>query len=407
MTKNRKHRTNIYQKRKIWFWIVILAIVVFLLKFLMFNKKPSEAARLVTVGICGCVKQKAVYTLHEGSDLAMLVHLAKGFSLNADVSDVDLNIVLQNDSVYHIPCLGYSSTELRMNYINEVNNIIKKSFRDYKKEVTIAVNQKEIEYYSILYVGMPAVFVLINYYPEFQRINFVHIPHSTMFLNTNYRLIDMFFTLDIEPTKKIVEHALGQKIDYYLIQDRFNFIELINMLGGVELNIDKNYAQEYNLQVGKNKLDGFYAWEYIRFIDWKNLNKQVYSDKDADLVREDNFKISPRSLEMTYEIRNQRQRFVLEGMRKAFNGLHTADQLFVVENFKNVFRTDMRVDFLNKLYKDILTTKHFSFGNIPGYYAHENNNLYFYPDLPKFEMLRKTEIRTYLQQRNHRKQVIY
>jgi len=391
-----------------WFWIILalLACLSVLIYFLL-NKKTTEN-RLIRVAACGCVNQRAVYTMREGSDLAMLIRLAKGFSINADAIHVNLDKIVMNDSVYHIPCKGAGiGNKQRSEFISQINQTIKLSYKDLSKEVVAAAQQKEIAYYSILYIGIPAVYVLINYYPEFHRINFIHIPHSALFLNTEYRLIDLFFTLDIYPTMRILEHSLGQKIDFYLIQDRFNFIDLIDLLGGVEINLDKPYAEEYNLKAGKNKIDGFYAWEYIRFLDWRNVKMTVKSEKKKDLVRQDNFEIDPGTMEMTYEMRNQRQRYVLEGMRRSFKELSTADQLYVIENFKSVFRTDMKVDFLNMLYKDILSTPSFSYGNVPGYYSKEGSKLFFYPDLPSFEMLRKREIRTYLEKRRNKNQVIY
>lgn len=402
-----KHKRSIYEKRKLWFWIVLalLSILAIVLYFLL-NKKTTEN-RLIRVAACGCVNHEAVYTMREGSDLAMLIRQAKGFSINADAIRVNMDKIVLNDSVYHIPCQGATSSKQRNEFISQINQTIKLSYKDLSKEVVAVARQKEIECYSILYIGIPAVYVLINYYPEFHRINFVHIPHSALFLNTEYRLIDLFFTLDIYPTMRILEHSLQQKIDYYLIQDRFNFIELIDLLGGVELNLDKAYASEYNLNAGKNKIDGYYTWEYIRFLDWRNLKMTVKSEKKKDLVRKDNFEVDPANMEMIYEMRNQRQRYVLEGMRKSFKELSTSDQLYVVDNFKNVFRTDMKTDFLMKLYKDILSTPSFSYGNVPGYYSKEGSKLFYYPDLPSFEMMRKREIRNYLEKRTNKNQVIY
>jgi len=407
MSMTQKHKRNIYEKRKMWFWIILaLLAILSVIIFFLLNRKTTEN-RLIRVAACGCVNQRAVYTMREGSDLAMLIRLSKGFSINADVINVNLDKIVLNDSVYHIPCRGAAGNKQRLDYINNINQSIKLSYKDLSKEVVAEAQQKEIECYTILYVGIPAVYVLITYYPEFHRINFVHIPHSAMFLNTEYRLIDLFFTLDIYPTMRILEHSMRQKIDFYLIQDRFNFIDLIDLLGGVEINLDKPYAEEYNLQAGKNRIDGYYSWEYIRFLDWRNVKMTVKSEKKKDLVRQDNFEIDARTMEMTYEMRNQRQRYVLEGMRKSFKELSTADQLFVIENFKNVFRTDMKADFLNLLYKDILSTPSFSYGNIPGYYSNDGSKLFFYPDLPSFEMIRKREIRTYLEKRKDKNQVIY
>ena len=404
---HKHHKMSIYKKRKICFWLVlILLTVIAIVVFFYFNRKITEN-KMIRVASCGCVNQRAVYTMREGSDLGMLIRLSKGFSLSADVAKVNLDRIVFNDSVYHIPCNSMTSSKQRYEFINKINQTITSSYKDFSKDVVVAAKQKEIEMYSILYIGIPAMYVLINYYPEFHRINFIHIPQSAMFLNNEYRLIDLFFTLDIYPTMRIIEHSLGQKIDNYMIQDRFNFIDLIDLLGGVEVNLDKPFATEYNLTPAKSELNGFYAWEFIRFLDWRNLKMTVKSDKKIDLVRSDNFETDPRNMERIYEMRNQRQRYVLEGMRRSFKSLSASDQLHVLDNFKNVFRTDMKVDFLMGLYKDILSSPSFSYGNIPGYYSAEGSKLFFYPDLPSFEMLRKREIRTYLEKRKDRKQVIY
>lgn len=206
---------------------------------------------------------------------------------------------------------------------------------------------------------------------------------------------------------RIVENRLKQKIDFYLIQDRFNFIDLINMLGGVNVKLDKPYAEEYKFNPGANELDGFHAWEYIRFLDWKNLPMVVKSEKKKDLVRLDNFSIDPRTMERIYEMRNQRQRHVLEAMRTSFLGMSKVNQLDVVDNFKDVFRTDMTTEFLMELYSDLLSTPNFSYGNIPGYYSAEGDKLFFYPDMPSFELLKRKEIRTYLENRKDKTQTIY
>ncbi len=407
MNKKHGHKMSIYRRRKIWFWSIVAVIAVLCLLIYMFTDKVNVDKKYIRVAACGCVKQRAVYTMREGSDLAMLVRMANGFTLNADVTRVNLDMIVKNDSVYHLPCKGNSSNSLRMSFIQEVNKTIRSSYKSINQEVVAEAKEKDIQCYSILYVGLPAVFVLINYYPEFHRINFVHIPHSTLFLHSEYRVIDMFFVLDIYPTMRIVERSLKQKIDFYMIQDRFNFIDLINLLGGVDINLDEPYAEEYDLKPGKNVIDGFYAWEYIRFVDWRNITMTVKSEKKKDLVRKDNFVIDPATTEMLYEMRNQRQRRVLEAMRTSFKNLSSREQLKVIDNFKNVFRTDMKPEFLAKVYKDILVSPKFSYGSLPGYFEHEKGKLFFYPDLPTFERLRKAEIRRNLEKRTNKEQVFY
>lgn len=398
-----------YKVRKIIFWSVVVLLMFLLLVFSLNFKKPGKETRLIRVAVCGCVKNPAVYTMRESSDMGMLVTRAGGFKLSADVNGVDLDRIVLHDSVYHVPCRLIKSDSAVYGYklAKEVNSMIRRSYVDLTNEIVAESNEKELKHFSILYVGIPAVFVIINYYPELQRINFVHVPHSTVFLNNDYRLIDFFFTLDIYPTMRIIEHRLKQKLDFYLIQDRFNFIDLIDMLGGVSVNLDKPYADEYNMNAGENMIDGFHAWEFIRFMDWRNIEMNVDGDKKMNLVTSDNFQIKPKTLERIYELRNHRQRHVLEGMRSSFLGMNKVDQFSVLNHFKDVFRTDMTNDFLMQLYGDLLSTPNFSYGNIPGYYSGEGDKLFFYPDLLSFESLKNKEIRTYLDIRRGLKQVVY
>lgn len=409
LVKRKRKSLDKFKIRKISFWAALILLLIIALIYFLHSTKSEVQHRLIRVGICGAVHIPAVYTMREGSDLGMLVRKANGFRANADVSKVNLDFIVQHDSIYHIPANGGSGNELRLSYelMSEVNRYTKASYTDLTQEVAREFKDKEIKKYSILYVGLPAVYVLINYYPEFNRINFIHLPHSTLFLNNEYRLIDIFFMLDIYPTMRILEHTLKQKIDFYLIQDRGKFIDLIDMLGGVELNLDASYAETYNLNTGRGVVDGFHTWEYIRFLDWRNIEMTVKSEKKKDLIREDNFQVAPGTWERIYEIRNQRQRYVLQGMRKSFKALSRNEQLNVIENFKNVFQTDMTVEFLMDLYEDILTTKDFNFGNIPGYYSREGMKLFFYPDLPNYEMLQRQEIRRCLEKRQGRTQIIY
>jgi anionic cell wall polymer biosynthesis LytR-Cps2A-Psr (LCP) family protein len=405
--RKRKKRLDKYKLRKICFWLVILALILLGSGYYILGHKTERVNRLIRVAVCGAVRKPAVYTMREGADLGMLVRKARGFRPDADMANVNLDRIVYNDSVYHIHAVAANETVLSNAFMREVHLSTNRAFSDLSKDVAAEFGDKEIRKYTILYVGLPAVYVLINYYPDFNRINFVHIPLSTLFLNNEYRLIDVFFTLDIYPTMRIIEHALKQKIDYYLIQDRYKFIDLIDMLGGVSVNLDKQFADSYTFKPGMNRLNGSEAWEYIKYLDWNQIDIKVKSPKSIDLIRADNFEVSPNTWERIYEIRNQRQRYTLQAMRKSFAAMDKKDQLYVIDHFKDVFQTDMSTSLLMDLYKDILSTKQFSFGALPGYYRSVDNKLFFYPDLPNFEMLEKEKIREWLVIKTNKAQTVY
>jgi anionic cell wall polymer biosynthesis LytR-Cps2A-Psr (LCP) family protein len=267
---------------------------------------------------------------------------------------------------------------------------------------------KVINHLTILYVGFPAVYMLINYYPDQKRVSIVHIPHSTILLNNDYRLIDIFFTLGIDPTIKILENALNQHINYYLIQDRFSFIDLVNMLDGIDLPIDQPFAEAYHLKSGNKHVDGFYAWEYIRFLDMKRMNRKLMTEKGVDLVRTDNFKIPARDLQLGYEMRQYRQRNVMNALRHAYGLADAAEKGTIIRNIMKSLETNIGMELVSSLYRDVLSTPSFSYATIPGYYSNDDDQLYYYPDIPAFKLMRNEEIRKYLgQDKNKKPQVIY
>ncbi len=405
--KLKRYREDKYRRRKLVFWLSLcgVALLAVLLLFVWPLLRPEPKRELIRAGICGAVNRPAVYSLAKGADLAMLVRMAGGVTSTADFARVDLDRLVLNDTIYHIPARGVAGGGLSL--MDALKEPLSAPFTDISKLVAAELGQKEIRKYTILYVGLPSVFVLITYAPDLKRIQFTHIPHSALFLNNDYRLQDIFFTVNIKPTVKLLENRLKQKIDYYLIQNRSAFIELIDRLHGIDITLDEPYAKAYSMKPGTGHLDGFHAWEYIRFLNIRNMSVTHTSGKDMDLIRHDNFKAAPRSWELEYELRNQRQRMVLNGMRIAFAGLDTDGQLMVINNFARLFETDMDSGFILQLYKDVLQVPAFSFGAFPGYYSGENSKLYFYPDMPGYEMLLKKEIRTSLQGIKTREQTVY
>ncbi|MEI6748937.1 MAG: LCP family protein [Bacteroidales bacterium] len=398
-------RKDRYHQRKLWFWVifVLLFLLSAILIFLFSSQQKDTSRKFITVGICGEINHPAVYRALEGSDLAILIRKAKGLTYNADIRKLDMGRTILNDSIYHIPRRPYVSG------MNMNTALLKAIAEKYKHTpAPLSYRDKEINHISILYIGFPAVYMLINYYPDQKRVSIVHIPHSTILLNNDYRLIDIFFTLGIDPTIKILENSLNQHIDYYLIQDRFSFVDLVNMLNGIDLPVDQPFAEEYHLKAGTNHMDGFYTWEYIRFLDIKRMNRKFIPGKRQDLVRQDNFKIPPKDLRLAYELRQYRQRKVMNALRHAFSLAGPAEQVTIVTNIMKSFETNIGKELVFSLYKDVLSTPSFSYATIPGYYSDENDKLYYYLDIPGFKMLRDQEIRKYLEMKQNKKtQVIY
>jgi hypothetical protein len=400
--------TNMLQKRKIWFTTILLLLLLLAVWLILYQTDKQEVRNLPTirVGVCGSIRRPAVYDMPVGSDLSMLIKQAEGLKLNADIRHINLETTLQNDSVYHIPSRAMAP-ESDSAILSDFDHSLALSFDDSLKLLAEGSVPPEIKRLNILYIGYPAVYIIISYYPEFHRISFVHIPHSTLFLANDDRLIDIYFTLGLDPTIKMLENRLQLKLENYIIQDRFSFIKMIDLLGGLDINIDEPYAEAYNLTPGEAKLDGFFSWEYIRFLDFKRIKREIKSDRSIYLIAEDNFKVSPEEWQNAYEMRNHRQRIVMQSMRKAYQRLSLIEQAPVLNQIVNNLETNISVSLILEIYQDVLNTPDFSYGAIPGYYAKEGEKLFYFPDLPSFRRMRNQEIREYLVKHNENQQTAY
>jgi len=398
---------NKYRKRKIWFWsilAILLLLSVFFFFILPYLSKDKEK-KFIRVGICGEVRTEAVYSMVSGADLAMLIRRANGLTPNADIRHLNMDRLLMNDTIYHIP--GRGRTHAGADMQEALAAAMSVNFKDITEGTAKEFNPREIRQINVLYVGFPAVYMIINYYPDFKRISITHIPHTTLFLNNDYRLIDIFFTIGIAPTVKLLENRLNQRIDYYLIQDRFSFIDLIDMLEGIDIEIDKPYAEAYDLIPGPGHIDGFHTWEYIRFLDMKRIKRTFTQGTGKDLVRIDNFKAPPSEWQLAYEMRQHRQQVVMTSLRKAYALINPTQQAEILTKITKTFETNIKPDLMLNLYRDVLSTPSFSYGTLPGYYQNDGEKLYFYPDLPAFNLLRNQEIRTYLVKPSDKNQATY
>lgn len=390
MPTNNGVAADVFRRRKMAFWMVlsILALVglIYVVVLPLFAKETERVT--IRVAICGAVNRPAVYSMELGSDLGMLIRRAGGLKSGADFFRVDAEHTVLNDSVYIIPFRGNGNAAVRLPELPE--GVTDKGVALDADSVFMEKDGRELQQFSILYVGLPAVYVLITFYPELNRIQCTHIPHSTRFLAEDYRLMDLFFTLDIRPTLRVVEGCLKQKIDYFLIQDRSGFISMIDRLGGVDCNLDEACANGLGVKPGKGRLDGSGAWEYIRFLD-----------------KQDARGLDIRGLEVVYEARRHRQQGMLRAMRSAFGQLDTEDQLKVVAHFAELFQTNMDGKFVLSLYRNLLSVPEIAFGTLPGYYSAEEGRLFFYPDIPGYRSMLKREIRSYLTAPGNRKQPVY
>ncbi len=384
--------SNNYRRRKLIFWgVLLLAFIVAALLLLMPHLQYKDpAAQTVRAGICGAVKTPAVYNVPKGADLAMLIRRAGGLTTRADIRNVDLDVIVQHDSIYHIPA--------RVRRPDDPDDPLARiSPWDFERllamppvDVDLPPEFPDIEQLNILYVGTPHVFIIINYYPSLRLANLMHVPYTTVFWGNEIRLMDIFFTMGIETTASVLANRFQMKIDHYMIQERFSFIEMIDLLNGVRVNIDEQFAESYNLEPGPARINGFLAGEFIRFrgpyfFESYTLRRSAYE--------------TPATRKTALEMRHHRQRLVMTGMQNAFNQMGTTEQLTKMNQLRRTIESDLTIGRIQDMFQALRQTPRLQYGTIPGYYAEDRE--YFYPDIPSLNQLKNQMIRDQLAIRNN------
>jgi len=109
-----------------------------------------------------------------------------------------------------------------------------------------------------------------------QKVGIISIPRDTRVKladRNSYNKINAAYSYDgVELTQRSIENLLQIEIDHYLEVDYQGFIDMVNTLGGIELQIEKDlhYVDQadnlyIDLKAGKTKLYGEDALSYVRF----------------------------------------------------------------------------------------------------------------------------------------------
>ena len=118
--------------------------------------------------------------------------------------------------------------------------------------------------------------IVVSFDPEEHKISTLSLPRDTMVLlpgHTNYEKINAAYTYGgVAMAKQTVANLLRIPIHYYALANWKGFIEIINLIGGVDLYVDKDmhYEDPYaNLKIdikhGYQHLDGEKSGQYVRF----------------------------------------------------------------------------------------------------------------------------------------------
>lgn len=118
--------------------------------------------------------------------------------------------------------------------------------------------------------------LLVSFDPDKNRVSILSLPRDTRVEipgRRGYDKINAAYAYGgVKLAKRTVSNLLQVPIDYYMQVDWQGFIKVVDMLGGVDLDVEKNmdyedpYADlEIHLKKGYQHLDGNKAGQYVRF----------------------------------------------------------------------------------------------------------------------------------------------
>ena len=118
--------------------------------------------------------------------------------------------------------------------------------------------------------------IIASFDPEAHKISLLSLPRDTMVIlpgHTHYEKLNSAYTYGgVAMAKQTIANLLRIPVHYYALANWKGFIEIINLIGGVDLYVDKDMRYEdpwANLKIdikhGYQHLDGEKSGQYVRF----------------------------------------------------------------------------------------------------------------------------------------------
>jgi LCP family protein required for cell wall assembly len=172
-----------------------------------------------------------------------------------------------------------------------------------------------------------------------------------------------------ELTQRTVRDLLGIRIDHYVVIDFQGFKDLVDVIGGIDINVEKRmyYYDPYDhfkidLQPGMQHMDGRTAIQYVR-----------YRDAEGDIGR----------------IRRQ-QKFILAMYQRITSGDMLTRIPSLAKQILSMIKTDMGLQdmlTMGKALHDMMQAGGLKMAMVPGTPKYIDGISYWLPDIPKMRAL--------------------
>ncbi len=117
----------------------------------------------------------------------------------------------------------------------------------------------------MLYAGSPGYYVVCRIDPAISSVVVMHLPGATSTgeLSIGVNVLSAAMSYGPQFAISMVERIVGFKIQYYFVQEREGLIRSIDLIDGVDVDVDADAARVMKIGNGLQHLDGLTA---VRFI---------------------------------------------------------------------------------------------------------------------------------------------
>ncbi|MAE69428.1 MAG: hypothetical protein CME06_03040 [Gemmatimonadetes bacterium] len=127
----------------------------------------------------------------------------------------------------------------------------------------------DLDHVNILYLGVPNVFFLAEIQSKRRSMHLMNLPLDTRVAFPNRRgadrLRDAYLLGGAPLLINQVEYATEIPVHAYLIQERLSFEKMVDLLGGIPLDVSPVLAEALDIPEGRQVLNGWEAYQFILF----------------------------------------------------------------------------------------------------------------------------------------------
>jgi hypothetical protein len=121
---------------------------------------------------------------------------------------------------------------------------------------------------SLLFCGIPNTYIYLKMNPVQKNIITIHIPNNTWVgdIVEGFQTFDKAFLYGgAKFTSSITERLLHAKIEKYMIYESRDIIDIIDMVNGIDVDVDSRAASNLNISAGKNHLSGTSVAQFMKY----------------------------------------------------------------------------------------------------------------------------------------------